>query len=157
MINKNFKALFSDNYATTGTGLTITFKGTNGNNVSADVSYRQQWASRRKLILGSGTTQPTTNDYSLENQISNLTTIGSTTFPTSSNRNTSYETASNMLIQGITVKNNTSDIITVSELAIYMDYPTSGSTQNAIIINREVITPVQIQPNETYTFVVTIG
>lgn len=103
------------------------------------------------MIVGSGTAQPTPNDFCLVNQINTLTKVSETY-----NWGQSYD--SNYMGNFIaTFKNNTENPITVNELAITF-YNTYTYDQNTFIICREVLdSPVVIQPQKSYSFSIMIG
>lgn len=111
--------------------------------------------SRMRIDVGSGTAEPTVNDYCLEQIIDSLTVVGSAN---SGNRAPSYQ--DNYIHScSRTYKNNTNDAITVSEIGLVSVLPqkSSSTSYGPFLFAREVITPVTIQPGATYTFSITVG
>lgn len=104
------------------------------------------------IVLGTGTTAPTINDYKMESYIPEGTlsyTGSSLTLPLTNGEWANNGTFS--LTQ--TVANNTENSVTVTELGIY-NAGASGTTANCMLLTRDVISPVTIQPNETKTFII---
>ena len=103
------------------------------------------------LVVGSGTTEPTVNDFRLESPVSSLSVVTSSN---SGNRAISYD--DNFIYTlSKTFRNNTENPITITELGAYsQELPNSGGV---IMYAREVISPVTIQPGATYSFSITIG
>lgn len=104
------------------------------------------------IVLGTGTTAPTINDYKMESYIPEGTlsyTGSSLTLPLSDGEWANNGTFS--LTQ--TVANNTNSPVTVTELGVYNSGAT-GTNKATILLTRDVISPVTIQPNETKTFII---
>ena len=98
------------------------------------------------LAFGSGTTEPTADDYTLESPISTLTASSVTCGKT---------TTGKQYTQVIT--NGTSEAIDISEFALltYVGVDGSGSEtiHSSIMLYREVLdTPVTLEPGQTATF-----
>ena len=94
------------------------------------------------LLIGSGTTPATSNDYKLDNVESNYTVItqNHTVFTTYGNQ---------ILVINRIIQNTSSSAITINEL---------GLCGLKIMIAREVLAePVVLQPGEKHTFTMTIG
>ena len=101
------------------------------------------------VVLGSGTTPPTVDDYKMENAITENLNAGGVT--RSFNANTSNSSLT--VVQPIV--NIGTNTITISEIGLFVKgYPTSKDS--CILLSRDVIPPVIIAPNESKTFVVTI-
>ena len=104
------------------------------------------------IVLGTGTTAPTINDYKMESYIPEGTlsyTGSSLTLPLTDGEWANNGTFS--LTQ--TVANNTNSPVTVTELGVYNSGAT-GTTKACILLTRDVISPVTIAPNETKTFII---
>lgn len=102
------------------------------------------------LIIGTGTTPPTVNDYDLENQI--ISGFSATTnFPRVGNSaDVNNICDSRKLVATLTVTNTSSEDLVISELG-YIRGSSSNSKQ--ALYDRIVFdTPVTIAPNETKTF-----
>lgn len=100
------------------------------------------------LVIGSGTTPPTIDDYKMENAITTNLNAGGVT--RSFNANTSNSSLT--VVQPIV--NRGANTITISEIGLFARY--DGASNGCILLSRDVITPVTIAPNESKTFVVTI-
>lgn len=103
------------------------------------------------LALGSSTTTPTFNDYSMEESdvTSQLTYI-----------NGVVSRAIDKTILSLTqvFKNETANSITVNEIGLGYCYAYSATNKRAILIARKVLdTPVTIAPGETYNFTYSIN
>lgn len=104
------------------------------------------------IVLGTGTTPPTIDDYKMESYIPEGTlsyTSSNITLPLTDGEWTNNGTFS--LTQ--TVSNNTENPVTVTELGVY-NSNSSNNTRACILLTRDVISPVTIQPNETKTFII---
>lgn len=120
------------------------------------------WLDRNRLAecyaamdfaVGSGTTAPTADDAGLENEISTLTRIS---FIHSAGSGIVYDNDCVFSAAAI-YKNSTDSDITISEIGIYGQQPSMGSTYGPFLFAREVIEPVTIHPGESYTFSMLIG
>lgn len=105
------------------------------------------WSSVRGGILevGTGTTPPTEDDYKLENKVdlrlSNQSVILS---------------PPNLVIVG-TFKNNTSEAVTITEVAYrLLDSNNELQDNNDFIVSRDLITPITIPADERRTIQYTI-
>lgn len=113
------------------------------------------------LVVGSGTTPVTDDDYKLDVPITTLTAISATTScKTSDTGNTLSPTT---FVISTTYRNNTNSPVVVKEIGIMIPVgyraATSGTNHNALsscLIYREVLdTPVTIEPNQLRTFSIT--
>jgi hypothetical protein len=115
------------------------------------------------IDVGNGTTAPTVDDYCMESENTTLTYISdSRDVPIKTDYEKDY-----IYSCTTTYKNNTSNPITITELGLYRT--SSGNTASVpieesapistfgVLIAREVIDPVIINPNETKTFTMVIG
>lgn len=144
MINKNGKALLKINNSNSrvvgnykiadGTEITL-----GGSSIFGNIA----------LYVGSGTTEATIDDYNLESEDSDLSVISKSGTDDSSNAdyNQNY-----IASYSGTFKNNTENDITISEIGIM-----ATTSWGKILFAREVIEPVVIAPQKTYTFSMTIG
>ena len=143
MITKNGKEMLGQ--ATNGY---IRAKFVNGG-VNAGNFYRTNFENYPFFCVGSGTAQPTVDDYCLESQINSLTQLC-----ISKSNGSSYD--SNYIITAqATFKNNTEQNITVNEVGFFLSG--NGEWIYSVLIAREVLdAPVVIRPQQTYTFSITI-
>lgn len=110
-----------------------------------------EWFKYPLVIVGSGNTAPTTNDFCLSSRISSLTKTTSTAINPSQYNSFMYSIQT-------TYKNNTNENITVKEVGIATSFINLDDSPNAgILIVREVLdAPVVIKPQKSYTFSITI-
>lgn len=92
--------------------------------------------------LGSGDTEPTVNDYNLEQEV-NVSCVSA-----------SLAVADGKAIYTYSFLNNTSEAVTVSEMGLFTFI--SGYYNNQILVARKLIPARTIQPGETATFSYTI-
>lgn len=119
------------------------FAGNNLTNVNYDAS-----ASGIMLLLGTGDTAPTVDDYKLDSIWTEYAVITQVC----SNMNANYD--SNAFFISRSIQNTSSEPVTVKEQAICLCQRYGGN----VIIAREVLTePVTLQPNQKYTFSMTIS
>lgn len=97
--------------------------------------------SKIGIIVGSGTTPPTFNDYKMENHLKNILTF--------SNNTVSTKARVQVLTQSVT--NPTSETITINEVGVY-----GYTEESCYLLTRSIISPVTLAPNETKTFTVKI-
>lgn len=150
MLTKNGKAVLKY-MSGNGYGISWTLKSTAGSDVANSVStaaQRGNFFGALSMMVGSGTTAPTKDDYNLETVESGLTVVSSS----STISNAPSYTQDYILNYSRTYKNSTASPITISEVALYISY-----NSNNFIITRDVFTPVTLQPDEVYTLSVTIG
>ena len=107
--------------------------------------------TRHKIAFGNGTTPATENDYHMESEINSLTVLN---FNIASVSNYTDNFIKNLQC---TVRNNTNETITVSELAWITCPQNNWSVYVVVMMDHEVFEPVPIAPGETYTFGLTIG
>ena len=91
------------------------------------------------ITLGSGTTQPTFNDYCLESEIANKSSIVYTT------TNATFVNNSSKLIFSAVINNTGTEAITFTEVMLnyYFD-ATGGGSSTTIALTRDVISPTVI-------------
>ena len=120
--------------------------------VTAGISYQTT------LVVGSGTTPVTDDDYKLDSPITTLTAVSATTSCKTDNTRANLSPTSFTVTT--TYRNDTEAPVTVNEIGIMIPvgYKISGtgSNKNALsscLIYREVLeTPVTIEPNQLRTF-----
>lgn len=96
------------------------------------------------MLLGTGTTPPTIDDYRLASFVG-LTVVSS--------NHTYYAKKGRILIYTRTFVNSTSEAITITELGMYI----GGVDNMPFLIAREVLSePVVIQPEESKAFTFTL-
>lgn len=160
MINKNFMSglkhsLFYSN------GNYAKFKHPNGEEFSWGLNFSGQFAGNNltntdysaemsgvMLLLGTGDTASTIDDYKLDNIWTDYTVITQVC----SNMNTTYD--NNAFLISRSIQNTSSESVTVKEQAICLNQKYDGN----IMIAREVLPePVTLQPGEKHTFTMTIS
>lgn len=154
--NLNLNGCWSEavNYADFSTRFTRFDSKDNANSES----YRQYNAATTGIVLlvGSGQTAETYNDYCLETEISNLSHVsyGITSLKKDNTEKKWYGYVTR------TFKNDTSENIQVSEIVIYImlqsAYSSSYKSQKPVCVYRQVIDPVTIAPTEIQTFSIRI-
>ena len=91
------------------------------------------------ITLGSGTTQPTFNDYCLESEIANKSSIQYTT------TNATFVNNSSKLIFSAVINNTGTEAITFTEVMLgYYFNATGGGSRTTIALTRDVISPTVI-------------
>ena len=113
------------------------------------------------LVVGSGTTPVTDNDYKLDVPITTLTAVNATTSCKTSD--TGGTLSPTTFVVSTTYRNDTEASVTVNEIGVMIPvgFKTSsgGNNPNALsscLIYREVLeTPVIIEPNQLRTFSIT--
>lgn len=134
--------------ATDGTKLGFTTNNTNGMYNQTYVSLPNALtANYRYALFGNGTTQPTELDTDLENQVD--VTVSSTTSMWTTGTTDEYD--STKLVHYITVTNNNSDNVSISELGIFA-YISSKS----YLLCREVFDTITLAKGESRTFEVVL-
>lgn len=101
------------------------------------------------IFLGKGTTQPTPSDYNLE------TAIEGATFTTS---NASFVQTNNKLIYSAVINNTGDSSFSFSEVVLgnfYTRYTALG-TSTTVLLTRDVISPVTIEPGKSKTITIVI-
>ena len=99
------------------------------------LSQRCKWY----ITLGSGTTQPTFNDYCLESEITNKSSIQYTT------TNATFVNNSSKLIFSAVINNTGTEAITFTEVMLGYNFDASGSgSSTTIALTRDVISPTVI-------------
>ena len=111
------------------------------------------------IFLGSGMTAPTKDNYTLEAPY----TYASDGLHVVSMAKSYKETYTTNRVYTITVKNNSNEDITISEIGWFLAWCTDGTTGSTLsayfrnLMAREVFEPVTLQPGETRPFTMTIG
>ena len=98
------------------------------------------------IVLGTGTTPPTYNDFKIETPVES-----------SGYSNNSYSVSADcqqVLTQSYT--NKSSEDITVTELGLFVSDTNVSESYAKVLLTRNVISPVTIKPNETKTFTIKI-
>ena len=91
------------------------------------------------ITLGSGTTQPTFNDYCLESEIANKSSIQYTT------TNATFVNNSSKLIFSAVINNTGTEAITFTEVMLGYNFnATDGGSSTTIALTRDVISPTVI-------------
>lgn len=112
-------------------GITFDKITTGGSQLSQDATWY--------ITLGSGTTQPTFNDYCLESEIANRSSIQYTT------TNATFVNNSSKLIFSAVVNNTGTEAITFTEVMLgYFFNATGGGSSTTIALTRDVISPTVI-------------
>lgn len=145
MLTGNGRAMIKS-WLTTDYEISRTLIDVSGN-ASAVATNRDNWVNVYKnynIQLGAGTTPATKNDYCLETPIASGYVVTQKT--DSSSEAPSYN--KNYVYKGsFLLENNSAAPISVSEVGLYM---TINNT--AYLLDREVITPITLQPGESYSF-----
>lgn len=156
MLTKNGQSLFSPGLTSNGQPNDRNIKTTDGSTkTTGSAGYGTgkniyNAINNINLIVGSGTTAATINDYSLESQVSSLTATSSSN---SGNRTPNYDDGY-ILSCSRTFKNNTANDVTINELGLVTYLQNIGN----FLIAREVLpAPVTIAPNASYTFSIVIS
>ena len=135
----------SNNSANTTTNGQLTYSDTNTGQGSVWGNYG--------IVLGTGTTPPTIDDYKMESYIpEGVLHYARATISTPSNTTGEWANSGAFSLTQ-TVANNTENPVTVTEIGVYNGTSTS-STYISMLLTHDVISPVTIQPNETKTFVI---
>ena len=99
------------------------------------LSHSHKWY----ITLGSGTTQPTFNDYCLESEISNKSNIQYTT------TNATFVNNSSKLIFSAVINNTGTEAITFTEVMLgYYFNASGGGSSTTVSLTRDVISPTVI-------------
>lgn len=105
------------------------------------------------ITLGSGTTQPTFNDYRLESEIANKSSIKYTT------TNATFVQDSGKLIFSAVINNTGTEAIDFTEVVLAYFYDSLSSFNNSdtsIALTRDVISPVTVEAGKSKTITVVI-
>ena len=100
---------------------------------------------KMRIVVGTGDTEPTVNDYHLENDVTASLTLVNGTFGNRASRGDFPSTIA-------TFKNDTVNAITIKEVGLEFTFRYSSSYHAMVLVSRKVITPITINPGETYTF-----
>lgn len=108
------------------------------------------------LRVGTGTTEPTADDYCLETENTSLTLVSASATGGYTNDNISEGNSAKTIVA--TYINNTEEAVTISEVGYFIEHAESynldgtNRTNRNFLMAREVIDPVEIGAGETYTF-----
>ena len=110
------------------------------------------------LFLGSGKTNPTSDDYTLQSPI-NYNENGLHVISLNQNLKTDYKLFKSF---NLTVKNNSTDPIEVSEIGWFAAWTVDGNYSEysnwiRTMLARETFDTITLQPNEIRTFTMNIG
>lgn len=109
------------------------------------------------LVIGSGTTPATVDDYKLETPITTLTPIAATTL--CKDKDTGDTLSPTEFTITTTYRNDTDAAVTVNEVGIMIPAgyrSTVGNSLSSCLIYREVLaTPVTVEPGQIRTFTLT--
>lgn len=152
MLTRNGKAILKWNR---DKDVAVTLQNTGGSSVSVAFGQNTSYGARQALFsdamtlkVGSGTSEPTIDDINLDNMIQDLSVLTSAhTAGNTPNYDQNY-----IYNMSITYKNSTNNPITVSEIGWMTSYD-----GNTYLLARNVIDPVTIEPEKTYTFSLQIG
>lgn len=105
---------------------------TEWNLISTSITQNYTGGNSSGFALGSGTTPPTENDYTMENQILGLTMVGS-----ASSTGKTYDSENDCmeLYKSIIISNDTGSDVTITELGLFRAYnssTTKGSTSGSL-------------------------
>ena len=156
MVNKNFMSIVRGGFArssglvmlvdetTRNTDFSSSFSGSNSDKLDTDYSNVTYGC---RLLLGSGITPPTINDYKLENLVSDYTCITQT-------HTLFVEYSASAIMVTRTIQNpSLAEPLTIKEVGLF------GATGTKLyMIAREVLDePVVLQPGEKHSFTMTIA
>lgn len=100
------------------------------------------------ILLGKGTTQPTPSDYNFETAIEGASYTST---------NASFVQTGTKLIYSGVITNTGSSSFSFSEVALGNWYGHTGAGDNTVILlTRDVISPVTVEPNKSKTITVVI-
>ena len=106
------------------------------------------------LRVGTGTTEPTADDYCLESENTTLTLVSASASGGYNNGNLSEGNSAKTIVT--TYVNNTTEAVTISEVGYFIEHADSYietiKESRNFLMAREVIDPVEIGVGETYTF-----
>ena len=128
-----------------------TYLGAPWVNTSVSGSY-----AYNSLRVGTGTTEPTADDYSLQSETTALTLVSASATGNYTNNNLSEGNSAKTIVT--TYVNNTTEAVTISEVGYFIEHAQSynldgtNATYRNFLMAREVIDPVEIGAGETYTF-----
>lgn len=131
--DNNKVRFYSDyKYNTPENGGIAFYKTTTG---GSNLSQRPKWY----ITLGSGTTQPTFNDYCLESEIANKSSIQYTT------TNATFVNNSSKLIFSAVINNTGTEAITFTEVMLGYYFSAIGNgSGTTIALTRDIISPTVI-------------
>lgn len=118
---------------------------TSGKKFTGDIYTGAYPRTNSELIVGSGNTPPTEDDYKLENKLDIEET----------NQTAIFKDKGLILIGNF--HNRTSEAVTISEVALQFNNISSKTGSNSgVILSRDLITPITIPSGETRTIQYTI-
>lgn len=101
------------------------------------------------IYTGSGTTEPTAEDYTLESPYSDVQMISCT----GSGAETTAGTVPPYKTYTTTLENKAEENRTISEVGLLIGFPSSTSSKVKLLMAREVLSsPVTLEPGDTVTF-----
>lgn len=101
------------------------------------------------IYTGSGTTEPTAEDYNLESPYSDV----QMTTCTGSSVDNSASTVSRIKTYTATLENKAEENRTISEVGLMIGFPSSSSEKVKLLMAREVLdNPITLEPGDTVTF-----
>lgn len=109
-----------------------------------------------KLRIGTGTIEPTADDYSLQSETTELTLVSASATGNYTNDSLSEGNSAKTIVA--TYINNTEEAVTISEVGYFIEHADSynldgtNRTSRNFLMAREVIDAVEIGAGETYTF-----
>ena len=127
------------------------YKNTNGEQVTQPWDLSGRIWNKSVLKVGTGTTPATDLDYQLENICTDLYYSNTTTY-------TNYKYSDNLdylTMKTVVVTNNTSNSYVITELGL-LGYCYSGHLASWILLARENIEPVTLNPGDIATFAIYI-
>lgn len=156
MVNKNFISVVCEGLTRTSqqikrvdgtlhnTDFSNSFTGTNKDKLSTDYS---DGAAGCYLLVGTGTTPPTIDDYKLDSLVSNYTVLAQT-------HTLIAEYSASAFIITRTIQNpSLAEPLTIKEVGLF-----GGDGQQLYMLAREVLDePVILQPGEKHAFTMTIA
>lgn len=132
-------------------GLTTSLGAAWVKDLASSTSY-----SYNDLRVGTGTTEPTADDYCLESENTTLTLVSASASGSYTNDSLSEGNSAKTIVT--TYANNTSETVTISEVGYFIEnaesynLDKSSATKRNFLMAHEVIDPVEIGVGETYTF-----
>lgn len=156
MVNKNFISIVQEGMTRSGrlvmqvngssynTDFSNSFYGTGKDKLGTDYS---DGAAGCYLLLGSGSTPPTIDDYKLEELVSNYTAITQT-------HTTFAEYGATAFVITRTIQNpSLAEPLTIKEVGLF-----GGTGQQLYMIAREILDePIILQPGKKHAFTMTIA
>lgn len=99
------------------------------------------------IYVGTGTTTPSNNDYTLEAPVQLTYQSADCTIDNNNNGLITY-----------TLQNTSTETHTISEICLVVSYSGSSTSNGKMLLNRKLLpTPVVMEPNDSYVFTYTIN